>query len=211
MSIFMGLLATFRRRGGLNPTEPNDPDTALMLRVRDGDEDAFVQLYHAYRDRIVAFTTRMLGSPAMGEEAAQDVFLKLYKAAPRYEPSAKFSTYLYRIATRHCLNLKDRHSFKKTQSGLESDREADTTQGPADSLRKRELRDALRVALGKIPEKQRAALVLVHYEGQSYKDAAATLGVSDSALKSLIHRARGQLSQLLDPELSQPMEKEHAV
>ena len=211
MNVFMGILATFGRGDGSKRVETNDPDQALMLRFRDGDEEAFVQLYHAYRDRIVAFTTRMLGSASMGEEAAQDVFLKLYKAAPRYQPSAKFSTYLYRIATRHCLNLRDRHSFKKTYGGLESDRERSQTTGPEDAARQSELRDALRMALGKLPEKQRAALVLVHYEGQSYREAAQTLGVSESSLKSLIHRARGQLTTLLDPELSQPMEVDHAV
>ncbi len=208
---FMVRLATFGRRGGLKQTETTDPDQTLMLRFRDGDEEAFVQLYHAYRDRIVGFTTRMLGSASMGEEAAQDVFLKLYKAGPRYQPSAKLSTYLYRIATRHCLNLRDRHSFKKTRSGLETDRERSSAVAPDDATRRRELRDALRTALSELPEKQRAALLLVHYEGQSYKEAASTLGVSESALKSLIHRARGQLATLLDPELSQPMEVPHAV
>lgn len=204
-------LATFGRRSGSKQTETDDPDTALMLRFRDGDEEAFVQLYHAYRDRIVGFTTRMLGSESMGEEAAQDVFLKLYRAGSRYQPSAKFSTYLYRIATRHCLNLRDRHSFKNTSSGLDSDRERSDTVAPDEATRKRELRDALRTALAKLPEKQRAALVLVHYEGRSYREASESLGVSESALKSLIHRARGQLSSLLDPELSQPMEVHHAV
>ncbi|MEM6734320.1 MAG: RNA polymerase sigma factor [Myxococcota bacterium] len=182
-----------------------------MLRFQDGDEEAFVQLYRTYRDRIVAFTTRMLGTASMGEEAAQDVFLKLYNARKRYQPTARFSTYLYRIATRHCLNLKERHSFKKTSGGLDSDRERSASTTPDDATRRSELREALNQALGKLPEKQRAALVLVHYEGQSYRECAETLGVSESALKSLIHRARGQLTQLLDPELSLPMEVGHAV
>lgn len=207
----MIVLATFFGLRGSKQVEPKDPDQALMLRFRDGDEEAFVQLYHAYRDRIVAFTTRMMGSSSLGEEAAQDVFLKLYKAGKRYEPSARFSTYIYRIATRHCLNLRDRHSFKRTSGGLDSEREVSEDSSPADETRKRELRDALEAALAKLPEKQRAALVLVHYEGLSYRECAETLAVSESALKSMIHRARGALTDILDPELSQPMELKHAM
>lgn len=208
----MNPFATFSGRTGSDRSEiAPDEDRSLMLRFRDGDEEAFVQLYRTHRDRIVAFTTRMLGSTAMGEEAAQDVFLKLYGARERYQPSARFLTYLYRIATRHCLNLKDRHSYRKTQSGLDSEREKSAHPRPDDETRREELRRSLRHALAKLPDKQRAALVLVHYEGLSYREAAESLKVSESALKSLIHRARRQATEWLDAELSQPMEFEHAM
>ncbi|MEM6533902.1 MAG: RNA polymerase sigma factor [Myxococcota bacterium] len=213
----MFVLATFfRRRGSIQrtPSEPGphwDPDQALMLRFQGGDEEAFVQLYETYRDRIVAFTTRMMGSTSVGEEAAQDVFLKIYGARKRYQPTARFSTYIYRVATRHCLNLRDRHAFKKTSGGLDAERETGEESSPADETRKRELREALQAALAKLPDTQRAALVLVHYEGLSYRECAESLGVTESAIKSMIHRARSALTQLLDPELSQPMEFKHAM
>src|SRR5687768_13647033 len=86
----------------------SDPDVALMLAFARGEEDAFVELYERHRDRIVRFTLRMLGDPAQAEEAAQDVFLKLYRTRGSYEPTSRFSTFLYRIATNHCLNLQAR-------------------------------------------------------------------------------------------------------
>lgn len=212
----MWILATFPRAGGslkrgVIEEEPVDSDQALMLRFQSGEEEAFVQLYHAYRDRMVAYTTRMLGSLAMGEDATQDVFIKLYRAKSRYRPTARFSTYLYRIATRHCLNLRARHSFKKTRAGLEGDREVTPASGPDDATRVRELRQALRQALNKLPAKQRAGILLVHFEGLSYQEASMSLGVSVTALKSMVHRARNQLSERLDRELSQPMEFKHAM
>ena len=76
----------------------DDPDVALMLEFTKGREDAFVELYQRHRDRIVSFTGRMLGDRAQAEEAAQDVFLKLYRARESYEPRSRFSTFLYRIA-----------------------------------------------------------------------------------------------------------------
>ena len=93
-------------------TKRHDPDVELMLAFKDGDEEAFVQLYEKYRDRIVNFTRRFMGNLAQSEEAAQDVFLKLYKTKSRYTPTARFSTFLFRIATNHCLNLQARHDTK---------------------------------------------------------------------------------------------------
>ena len=130
----------------------SDPDVALMLAFAQGQEDAFVQLYSRHRDRIVAFARRMLGDQAQAEEAAQDVFLKLYRARAAYEPKSRFSTFLYRIATNHCLNLHARIERKL----LRRDRAVDDEAAPRSAdqhhaLENSRMREALAAALANCP------------------------------------------------------------
>jgi RNA polymerase sigma-70 factor (ECF subfamily) len=190
----------------------SDPDVALMLAFAQGREDAFVQLYTRHRDRIVAFARRMLGDQAQAEEAAQDVFLKLYRARAAYEPKSRFSTFLYRIATNHCLNLNARVERKLVRR----DRAVDDEAAPRgadqhDALEQGRLREALAAALEKLPDRQRAALLLVHYEGLSYREAAESIDVSEAAIKSLIHRARTALIADLAPLGAHDAEVPHAL
>lgn len=190
----------------------SDPDVALMLAFANGQEDAFVELYQRHRDRIVSFTRRMLGNQAQAEEAAQEVFLKLYRARNAYQPRSRFSTFLYRIATNHCLNERARLEHKLMQRNREVDdcaSERGTDQ--AQRLEQKELRAALDAALAKLPERQRAALLLVHYEGLSYRETAESIDVSEAAVKSLIHRARSSLIAELEPLLQSLGEVPHAV
>src|SRR6476619_6255361 len=107
----------------------DDPDVALMLAFTKGREEAFLQLYQRHRDRIVTFTGRMLGDRAQAEEAAQDVFLKLYRARDSYEPRSRFSTFLYRIATNHCLNVQSRVERKLLDREREVERIAAASSG----------------------------------------------------------------------------------
>jgi RNA polymerase sigma-70 factor (ECF subfamily) len=190
----------------------SDPDVQLMLAFANGQEEAFVELYRRHRDRIVSFTRRMLGDQAQAEEAAQDVFLKLYRARASYEPRSRFSTFLYRIAANHCMNLRARVERKLIERG----RAVDDAPGPQhgdqhEQLAQSQLRDALETALGKLPQRQRAALLLVHYEGLSYRETAESIEVSEAAVKSLIHRARTALISELGPWIEQLTEVEHAV
>jgi RNA polymerase sigma-70 factor (ECF subfamily) len=188
----------------------SDPDVALMLAFARGEEDAFVELYERHRDRIVRFTRRMLGDPAQAEEAAQDVFLKLYRTRSSYEPTSRFSTFLYRIATNHCLNLQARVERKLVDRNDKTDQLAGRSGEQHSALAHKQLREALAIGLAKLPERQRAALLLVHYEGMSYREAADALDVSEPALKSLIHRARAAMMQELAP-LAAGTELEHAL
>jgi RNA polymerase sigma-70 factor (ECF subfamily) len=191
----------------------SDPDVALMLAFAQGREDAFVQLYSRHRDRIVAFARRMLGDQAQAEEAAQEVFLKLYRTRSSYEAKSRFSTFLYRIATNHCLNLQARIERKLVRR----DRAVDDEAAPRSAdqhhaLEQTRLRDALAAALDKLPDRQRAALLLVHYEGLSYREAAESIDVSEAAIKSLIHRARTALMSELAPVLEhEDAEVPHAL
>jgi RNA polymerase sigma-70 factor, ECF subfamily len=188
-----------------------DPDAALMLAFAGGREDAFVELYQRHRDRIVGFARRMLGDSAQAEEAAQDVFLKLYGARANYEPRSRFSTFLYRIATNHCLNLRDRVERKLVDRdrAIEGQLPSEESDQHGD-LAHKQLRAALGLALDRLPARQRSALLLVHYEGLSYRETAEALEVSESAVKSLIHRAREAMIETLGPQLD-TFEREEVV
>lgn len=188
-----------------------DPDAALMLAFAAGQEEAFVELYGRYRDRMVNFCRRLLGDQARAEEAAQDVFLKVYNAGHRYQAKSRFSTYLYRVATNHCLNLNARVERKLvTNEGAGYER-ASAAKTPADDASQTQLRQALSDALARLPDKQRAALLLVHYEGFSYREAAGAVEVTESALKSLIHRARERMMHELRHLVSDAGDVRHAM
>ena len=189
-------------RDGSTMVSVSDPDVALMLAFAQGREEAFVELYTRHRDRIVRYARRMLGDQAKAEEAAQDVFLKLYRARGSYQAKSRFSTYLYRIATNHCINLHARVERRLVVNDSEAiDRALPAARNQHDALSNNELRASLEVALDKLPQHQRAALLLVHYEGLSYRDAAEAIEVSEGAIKSLIHRARSMLMVELAPLL----------
>jgi len=190
----------------------SDPDAELMLAFAAGEEEAFTRLYRSYRDRIVNYARRMLGDEARAEEAAQDVFLKLYGSRARYEPRSRFSTYLFRIATNHCLNMNALLDRKLVNRGVDSEVHIDRkARDQADAVAQTQLRERLAAALDTLPDKQRAALVLVHYEGLSYREAAGAIEVSESALKSLIHRARGGMVQQLGDVMGEDDGVSHAV
>lgn len=183
-----------------------------MLAFAAGREDAFVALYERYRDRMVNFCRRLLGDQARAEEAAQDVFLKVYDAGARYEAKSRFSTYLYRVATNHCFNLNARIERKLVRGGSDAIAGAsDPARDQAECVAQRQLRDALAAALAKLPDNQRAALLLVHYEGFSYREAAEAVDVSESALKALIHRARERLTRELRDVAAELGEVRHAM
>ncbi len=182
---------------GGSPVEESvdDADARAMSAFTQGDEGAFVELYDRYKTRIFNLARRMLGDRSRAEEAAQDVFLKLYGARKSYKPTARFSTFLYRIAINHCLNSRARKSERQTVVDSDLDRTTRSDAASADGLLERsDLRAALRVALGKLPDTQRAALILCHYEGASYSEAADMLDVTEAAVKSLVHRARTRLT-----------------
>jgi RNA polymerase sigma-70 factor, ECF subfamily len=183
-----------------------------MLAFCRGDEDAFVTLYRSYRDRLVNHARRLLNDPVQAEDAAQEVFLKLYKSRATYQPRSRFSTYLFRIAVNHCLNVRARSEHKLVSGDAGIDQHVkDPGLEPADAVVRERLRRVLTVALGNLPDKQRAALVLCHHEGLSYAEAAEALEVSESALKSLVHRARQGMIEQLGSHIEEVAEVEHAM
>jgi RNA polymerase sigma-70 factor (ECF subfamily) len=171
-------------------------DAELMLRVRDGDSASFTQLLDRHRIPVIHFLYRMVQNQAVAEELAQEVFLRVYRSRTSYEPTAKFTTWLFRIATHLALNcIRDGRHEKATDS-----LDADPQEGPARHLRDRVntaeqnlLREArfaeIRQAIETLPAKQRAAVLMHKYEEMEYSQIASVLGCSESAVKSLLFRA----------------------
>ena len=188
-----------------------DPDAALMLRVRDGDLQAFEQLVQKYKQPIVNVIYRMLHDLDEAEDLAQSVFVRVFQSAGRYEVSAKFSTWIFTIARHLSLNEIRRRGRHPAQS-LESSQSEDSEQAPRqypdlktfsppEAFLHRELEQKIRQALGELPEKQRLALALCQEQELSYEEIAKVLGCSLSATKSLIHRGRETLKEKLKPYL----------
>ena len=186
----------------------SDPDVQLMLRFQAGDDDAFRELFEKYTRAIVNFAYHFVGSRPRAEELAQDVFLQVYKAAPRYEPHAKFTTWLYRIATNACLNEVRRPERRYKTRPLEHETEDSSERGEIAfpdpqaisgeaASSGRELEAKIQVALGDLPANQRAALVLSRVDGMSYREVAEALECSESAVKSLVFRATATMRKEL--------------
>ena len=189
----------------------DDPDVQLMLRVRNGDEEAFASIVEQHASMLVNFMSRYVGCKVTGEDLAQDVFLRVFKAAPRYEPKARFKTWLLTIATNICLNRK---RWEKHRNHLSLSPTDDPTQGghvevesevekPDMAMETEELREKVRLAIADLPEKQRIAILLRRYEQLSYAEIAANLGLSLMAVKSLLNRAKEGLRDRLSREIQE--------
>jgi RNA polymerase sigma-70 factor (ECF subfamily) len=181
-------------------------DAEWMKLVQQGDTEAFRALVLAYQNRVAAALARMVGPSHSPEELAHEVFVRVWKSAHRYEPSAKLSTWLFTIARNLFLNelrYQTRHPTVSMDALLEEGNPrfeaASGTVGanPDEALVERELQQAIDAALQKLPENQRAAMVLRRYEDLSYEEISAVLGVSVGSVKSLLFRARATLRELL--------------
>ncbi|MCW5556123.1 MAG: sigma-70 family RNA polymerase sigma factor [Verrucomicrobiae bacterium] len=188
-----------------------DPDAALMLRVKQGDTAAFAELVDKFKQPVINLAFRTLHDLTEAEDLAQNVFVQVYKSAARYEPSAKFSTWLFTIARNLCLNEIRRrarhpagsldHSAAETDDHPLRQVEDKGVSSPPEQLLRGELEEKVERALAELPENQRTALLLCRQEELSYEEIAAVLGCSLSATKSLIHRARETLKARLKPYL----------
>jgi RNA polymerase sigma-70 factor (ECF subfamily) len=184
-----------------------EPDAQLMLRVGEGDDTSFAVLLERHRGSVVHFMYRMVQNQAVSEELAQEVFLRVYRSRSTYEPTAKFTTWLFRIATHVALNsIRDGKKEKghesldaETPEGMErqvADRQPTMEQELIHEVRLREVRQAIEA----LPAKQRAAVLMHKYEGLDYTQIAGALRCSESAIKSLLFRAyeslRGRLAHM---------------
>lgn len=181
-------------------TPTPDPDVELMLRVRIGDEAAFQALFRRHAAPLVGFVDRFFHNRAQSEEVVQEVFLKVYRARKRYEPRAKFTTWLYTIATRACLNEVRRNRPRRTEP-LEDDPDtaaAGTVPAADQMLEGRRLQELVERVLDRMPDSQRAAMLLVRFGACSYAEAAQILKTTEPAVKSLLFRATDELRQALE-------------
>lgn len=189
-----------------------DPDAALMLAFQQGDEGAFRELYQRNARGMIAFCHHFVRDAARAEELAQDVLVKLYRSRERYRPTARFRTFLYRIAANHCLNELRRGEWTaRAQSGADPlmDPELLPSRGatPEEAAAGTALERAVGALLDRLPEKQRVALVLCRFQGLSYEEIAAVLDTTVPAVKSLVHRATITAAQALAPFTAAPPEE----
>ena len=173
-----------------------DYDAQLMLRVKDGDGASFTELLEKHRSPVVHFLFRMVQDHAVAEELAQEVFLRVYRSRNTYEPTAKFTTWLFRIATHLALNWLRDGKNERGQERLDDvtgdgpirevpDRRVTVEQRMLYEVRLEEVRRAI----SGLPEKQRAAVLMHKYEEMEYSQIARALDCSESAVKSLLFRA----------------------
>ena len=173
-----------------------DCDAELMLRVKDGDGASFALLLEKHRTSVVHFLYRMVQNYAVAEELGQEVFLRVYRSRESYEASAKFTTWLFRIATHLALNALRDGKNEKLQERLDDESPDMPARQVSDARPTVEQRmvyrvrlDEVRRAVATLPEKQRAAVLMHKYEEMEYSQIAKVLSCSESAVKSLLFRA----------------------
>ena len=173
-----------------------DFDAELMLRVKEGDGESFGVLLDKHRSTVVHFLYRMVQNHAVAEELAQEVFLRVYRSRSTYEPTAKFTTWLFRIATHLALNALRDGKNERFQESLDDDTSdmpvrqvSDRRPSVEQSMVYQAKLDEVRRAIGALPQKQRAAVLMHKYEEMEYSQIAGVLSCSESAVKSLLFRA----------------------
>lgn len=192
-------------------------DDELMERFQKGDEDAFTLLVRRHEKPLINFIAQFIGDRDSAEDLAQDTFIRIFQAAPRYKPGrAQFNTWMYHIASNLCKNelrnraRRDRHWTDNTVKDEEEDAgagiESRIANAPADAsyepdvvLQRKELRDALRKAIAALPEQYREPLILRDIQGLSYEEISKVLGIRAGTTKSRINRARLILKDKLKP------------
>lgn len=195
--------------------ESRDPDVRLMLQIRDDTPGAFEVMVSRYQDRLVGVLYHVVGNLEEAEDLSQDVFLRIYKARKGYRPKAKFSTWLFTIANNLAMNHARSKGRKPSVNlgGPGADQNDSTAsaslaqalpsrEGTASAqMRKVELSEVVREALGVLNEDQKMAVLLNKFEEMGYAEIGAVMNRSPSAVKSLLARARNELREQLEPYL----------
>ncbi|MFM8735494.1 MAG: RNA polymerase sigma factor [Pirellulales bacterium] len=195
------------------PRAAGDPSTELMLRVREGDADAFGELVVLWRDRLVTLFLNHTGDHATAEDLAQEVFLRVYRARASYQPTAKFTTWIHTIANNVASDLKQR-AYRRRERGVPVATSASATSLGLDQLAvaasgllpariadRTELQGVVQDAIATLNDRQRMAVLLAKFEQCSYEEIAEAMGLTVPAVKSLLFRARDQLRAALEPYL----------
>jgi RNA polymerase sigma-70 factor (ECF subfamily) len=173
----------------------DDEDARLMLRFKDGDRGAFESLFQRYTPPLMNFLTRMINDRDRAEELTQEVFVRIYRARERYKPRARFSTWLFGIASNLALNELARAHHERERPLRKSDIATLANPGPDldAQLDGKSLAQDIQRAIADLPERQRAALLLRSEQGLGYEEISHALQTSVASVKSLLHRARESL------------------
>jgi RNA polymerase sigma-70 factor (ECF subfamily) len=187
-----------------------DPDAAAMKRLAAGDTSALRDIISRHQKSVFNLAYRFFTDSSLAEDVAQEAFLRIYSIRNRYKPTAKFTTYLYRVVTNLCLSEMRSQKLRKAsslsyagvdgESDLPRAREV-SADSPRDSLEKSELAEKVRETVQSLPPNQRIATILSRYEGMSYTEIAKVMSVSVMAVKSLLSRAREKIREGLLPYL----------
>lgn len=190
-----------------------ESDIELMMRVKSGDDGAFTELMRRHYKSIMNYIYRFTNDRGDSEDLAQEVFLRVYRSVKEYKPQAKFSTWLYKIATNVCLTeikVKGRMVNLSLDEIQENKGDLGDSNSPSgyDLINRRDIKDSIFEALNSIPEKERTSIILCKYEGLSYDEVADVIGCTVGAVKTYIHRGRMKLIDKLKPILEERGENE---
>jgi RNA polymerase sigma-70 factor (ECF subfamily) len=195
----------------------DDQGVQLMLAWQAGDESAFDRIVEIYSPQVYALLTRFLGQRSTREDLVQEAFLRVIRARERYEPTARFTTWLFRIVYNLAVNETQRGGSRERLAmdfgGPTDDRDGDPMNEigdaeatpPSHALEREDMVRAVRAAIERLPETQRMALILAKYEERPYAEIAQIIGSTEKAVKSLVHRARETLRVTLAPYLSEEL------
>jgi RNA polymerase sigma-70 factor (ECF subfamily) len=180
---------------------PSDLDYAVLRRVARGDQAALAELIRRHQSRLYQVAYRLLRDPLEAEDALQEVFLKAYENAHRFEPKATVSAWLHRITANHCLNLLRQRHPQESLDREDAPLVPDAGATPLQALEEQDLSHRLEQLLDALPENQRRALVLKRFAGLSYQEIGKELGLSPHAVDGLLKRARQFLKKALQDYL----------
>lgn len=185
-------------------------DLVWMARIKQGDTEALRELIETHQHRVIGTVAKMLGDDSDAEDIAQQVFIRVWKSAVRYEPTAKFTTWLFKITRNLVFNeirRRKRHPTRSLDAAEDDDRPLQApdlrTKTPDDSLLNDEMQAAIQKAIDELPETQRMAVILRRYDDIPYEDIGEILGLSVPAVKSVLFRARTELREKLKRYLDQ--------
>ena len=181
----------------ISPTDSPEPEIEWMARIGEGDMEALRLLVETHQARVIGTISKMLGSDAEAEDLAQQVFIRVWKSAPRYRPTAKFTTWLFRITRNLVFNelRRKRHFADQAEEIPEPTERGDKE--PDRVLMGEELQLAIQDAINRLPHSQRMAIILRRYEEMAYEEIAKVMGTTVPAVKSILFRARAELRERL--------------
>jgi len=177
------------------------PDSELVRQIQSGEAAAFDELMRRYKRPVVNFIFRMLGNAQDADDIAQDVFVRVYQNLDTYRSETKFSTWLFALARNAAIDRIRWRSRHRTES-IESAPEIVASSGTAEEVNAREIGDQIAVAVAKLPEDQRIAIILSEYQGMSYAEIAGVMQCSEKSVESRLYRARQTLREELRPLLT---------
>lgn len=178
----------------LLPTQTtfSQDDEMLLRQTAAGDHNAFAQLVRTHQIRVIQLAARLLSSPHKAEDIAQEAFLRVFRNAGKFEPKAKFTTWLYRIVVNLCHDERRRWRFRAETAEPEP-----VAPEKPDSTELNDLKASVHQAIDRLPPRQKAVLVLHRFEGLSYREIGQTLDLSESAVESLLVRSYAHLRESL--------------